>query len=306
MYKTWIRIYFFINTFLLTIIWHLPSHAQVSPNFKSKVQPKYEWGLGLLGASIPDYPGSANNTFRVIPLPWIIYRGEYLRLDEEGSRARVKSTQRYEVGLSGGFNFPVDSADIPVRNGMPDLDALISAGPNFIWRFFSRSGIRQLNFRLALRTAYSTDITSRFRHEGYLMEPSLNYWRRFGPKKRTAFILGLSLVFADKDYNSYFFEVEPAFATAERPTFETEAGLNEVEYTLALSHQFTAKIQGFVGASLSDLGSSKNRNSPLIQEQQNLSYAAGFIWSFGESEEKVGLPKSASPPGKPLSETPKP
>ena len=48
--------------------------------------PLWEAGAGLSVLNIPDYRGSDEQRFYVFPIPYLIYRGEILRID--GSRVR--------------------------------------------------------------------------------------------------------------------------------------------------------------------------------------------------------------------------
>ena len=116
------------------MLFSISAYSQVSRNFNKNTQPKLEGGIGAVGFNIPNYPGSANNTFRYLPFPWIIYRSDFLQSDEEGTRAKIFSTRKFEIGLSGGLNFPIDSNTNKARDGMPDTDILVGVGPAFIFR----------------------------------------------------------------------------------------------------------------------------------------------------------------------------
>lgn len=80
-------------------------HAQISPYFLSDEKPKWELGLSVTALDLPDYPGAQTNSFRVLPFPIFIYRGDTFRMDEEGARAKIKEKKYWELGLSFGFNF---------------------------------------------------------------------------------------------------------------------------------------------------------------------------------------------------------
>jgi hypothetical protein len=43
-------------------------------------KPLVELGIAGIGGTFSDYPASAQNHFHALPLPYIIYRGEYLQL----------------------------------------------------------------------------------------------------------------------------------------------------------------------------------------------------------------------------------
>ena len=60
--------------------------AQTNEHTLDTFQPRYELGVGAVRLNLPKYPGSKKTTVRNIFFPWIIYRGEYLRIDDEGQR----------------------------------------------------------------------------------------------------------------------------------------------------------------------------------------------------------------------------
>src|SRR5688572_20313454 len=49
------------------------------------------WEVGLVagGAYLPDYPAAGQNHSKWIAAPYLIYRGNILRADREGARARL-------------------------------------------------------------------------------------------------------------------------------------------------------------------------------------------------------------------------
>lgn len=263
------------------------SWGQVSRNFQANEKPFYELGVGVVTLDTPDYPGSANNEFRALPFPWAVYRGEFIRIDDEGSRARIKSGRNYEFGFSGGFNFPVESEDNPARVGMPDLDALIGFGPSLILRLLTEDNSHQFNFSLGLRGNVSTNFGSRFEAEGFVLEPLWFYWKKIGKKRNTTLLTAVALTFADKGYNNFFYGIEPQFANAQRSAFDAKAGLNQAYFLLGLTHIFREKYQIFAGAFHGNLELAANKDSALIEEKRNFGFALGFVWFFHESEKKV-------------------
>jgi outer membrane scaffolding protein for murein synthesis (MipA/OmpV family) len=62
--------------FLLAVTSPAISHAEELP--------LWEAGLGVAGLSLPDYRGSDQQRFYELPLPYLVYRGDFLRLDRNG------------------------------------------------------------------------------------------------------------------------------------------------------------------------------------------------------------------------------
>ena len=265
--------------------------AQVSQNTMDQAPPQYELGLGVLFLNTPDYPGSENSQLRWIPFPYYIYRGEYLRADDEGTRARLLSSQRFETGVSLGFNFPVDSADNAPRQGMPDLDTLLSIGPRLLYRLITGSPRHKLNLVLATRGVFSTQW--RFSHllqgQGLVFDQGLNYWYRWN-RSKTTFFSALGMEFGTAKYARFFYNVPQTLATASRPEYVARPGLMETSLSLGLGQQLSREWFMFLGGSLRSLEGASNQESALVVNRYNFSFILGFVWTLFESPEKVKGP----------------
>jgi MipA family protein len=244
-------------------------------------------GAGGITINTPDYPGSNNNQFRFIPFPYVIYRGEYLRTDDEGTRARILASKRHETGLSFGLNFPVKSTNNLSRLGMPNLDALVSIGPRFLFRLISNQPHFRLNLSLATRAVFSTNFKSRFQEQGILIDPSMNFWYRFFDTKTTVFSR-IGLEFGSVKYNRYFYEVPINYVTPSRSSYQAQAGLIEASLSLGMGQNLLRDdLFIFVSSSWKNLDNAINRYSPLVATKNNMSFIFGIVWTFYESESKV-------------------
>src|SRR5690606_39938878 len=57
------------------------------------------WEVGVAGGAgwLPDYPAAGQNHFNGIALPYLVYRGEFLRADEKGLvRGRFVKSRDFE------------------------------------------------------------------------------------------------------------------------------------------------------------------------------------------------------------------
>ena len=77
---------------------------------------------------VPFYRGSDEYRWYAFPLPYFVYRGDYIQVDKDGVRGLFYKGVRFELELSLGINPPVKSEG-GARAGMPDLDPLIEMGP---------------------------------------------------------------------------------------------------------------------------------------------------------------------------------
>ncbi len=273
---------------LFLLVFGLPARGQVTQNVLSEAQPQYEVGMGVITLNIPDYPGSDNNKIRAVPFPYYVYRGRYLRSDDEGTRARVLSSKRYETGLSFGFNFPVKSGDNSVRENMPDLDALMAIGPRLLFRFLTDVPGHKLNFTFATRAVFSTkfSLNNMFRSEGMSFEPRFSYWYRW-PKTQTTLFASLSAEFGSAKYGRFFYSVPFDQATTDRPQYSGKSGLIETSLVGGFGQQISDDFFLFTGVSWRNLNLASNRDSPLVAAEDNLGFLLGLVWTFYESKEKV-------------------
>ena len=137
-------------------------------------KPRWEAGVAFLGANSPDYPAAGTRDWRGVIAPIVIYRGPWLRVDDNGVRGRIFDTEHFELDLSGaaGFNARSNAA----RAGMPDLDYTLEVGPQAVYRIPLSPG-QQFSAHLKARAVISTD-GRRTNGRGMVVEQELRWTRR--------------------------------------------------------------------------------------------------------------------------------
>jgi len=87
--------------------------AALGTSFSGHAQQKPLWeaGLGIGAVTFPDYRGSDRTQTYVLPVPYFVYRGEFLRADRNGLRGRFFDSDRVELNLTMNASPPVDSTD---------------------------------------------------------------------------------------------------------------------------------------------------------------------------------------------------
>ena len=268
------------------------SLSQINQRFHENQRPLYEFGFGAINLDIPYYPGSKENQNRTIPFFWPVYRGKYLRLDQEGTRAKLTDSRFFELGFSLGFSFPINSDDNPVRQGLKDIDYVVEIGPRLIFRLISRSTWQKLNFNLSARAAYEVmrnDLNSY--HIGITGGPSISYWIYLNKKKTTSLFTSASMLFGDSDYNNFFYGVGPKNLRNLSSSTLYQANSGEISRRIftRIATNIGRTLQVFVGGFYSDLSKSSNLNGPLIEQKKNRGLAFGFLWNFYQSEETVSV-----------------
>ena len=246
--------------------------------------PLWEFGLGAVGLTAPAYPGADDRTHRVLPVPFLLYRGEVLRADQSGIGARLFRSDRleFDIGLAGAL--PSDSDDVDVRSGMPDLGALFEFGPRLKIRVADIDARSRLRAELPLRAVI--EARSGLRRQGWTFEPKLAYETR-GERGLWSVEGNVSVVFGDKRINRYFYEVAPQYATASREAYGADAGLMLARVGLFATRQLNPDLRLFGFVRYESYDGSANRDSPLHLKNSGASAGIGFAWTLARSSRRA-------------------
>lgn len=248
--------------------------------------PLWEVGAGVATLSFPAYRGSDESQTFAMPVPYFVYRGEFLKADKDGIRGQLFKSDTLDLTLSAALSPPAFSDDIVAREGMPDLEATFEAGPQLnvtFWR--SENKARHFKLLLPLRKAYTVERSPK--DIGWVFHPKLNVDVRDMPGW-SGWNLGMLAgpVFGDRKQHDYFYSVAPGQATANRSAYSAKSGYGGMQYLAAVSKRYP---RHWVGAFVryDDLRGATFANSPLVRDKSY--WAAGFAvsWIFGQSSSKV-------------------
>lgn len=251
-------------------------------------KPLWELGLGVSALALPDYRGSDQGRGYVLPFPYAVYRGEFLKADRKGVRGELFESDRVELNLSVAASLPVDSTRNNARAGMPDLRPSLEFGPALALTLW-RGGRDSLELRLPVRAAFTLESSPR--SVGWVATPNLNL-DLAGRGALSGWNLGLlaGLVYGDRRQHDYFYGVAPQFATLQRPAYEAHGGYAGMQYIVAASRRFNGY---WVGAFLraDTLRGAVFEASPLVRRDTYVAAGAGIAWILGESRERVEAPE---------------
>ena len=251
------------------------------------LRPEWEFGLGASAISLPDYRGSDESRGYVLPFPYFIYRGERFRIDRQGMRGIFFESERVELNVSISATPPVDSDENLARAGMPSLDPTIEIGPRLDLTL-ARDRAREWSFelRLPVRAAIATDL-SHTKHVGWVAYPHLHLYTRplLGGVKWN---LGMQAgpLFATDDYHQYFYGVDEAFATPQRPAYRAGGGYSGALALVSLSRRFPRFWVGAF-ARYDTLTGAAFEASPLMRRDYAVMAGLAIAWVFMESGRKV-------------------
>jgi len=250
-------------------------------------KPLWEAGVGVACMYIPDYRGSEEGRVYALPFPYLVYRGDFLRVDKERVSGRIFETDRLLLDVSFYGGVPVKSKRNDARRGMPDLDPTFEFGPSL--RLVLLQGWKQrynMNITVPVRAVFSTDFSS-VHHEGWILSPRLNL--EVGDViPGTGINMGISAgpYFATKKYHDYFYTVRPAYATASRPAYSSRRGYSGSTVTVGLHKQVgTFIFNGFVSGDF--LRGAEIEDSPLVTTKQSFMTGVGVVWVPFTSSKKV-------------------
>ncbi len=268
--------------FLILLVLFLAKHLF------AEEKPLWEVGMGGALLLLPDYRGSDEYRLYALPYPYLVYRGENIKVDERRITGQFFKTDRILLDFSLYGSVPVKSSDNTARSGMSDLDPTFEIGPALII-FLIKNKTEKLSLKLPVRALFSADLPSVSR-EGWIFSPRLEFEEK--DIVRTGLNLGISAgpMFTDSSYNTYFYTVEPYYATATRPAYSAGGGYGGSTLTVGLSKRYKQFVF-HTFASADFLQGAVFEDSPLVKRKT--SFMAGFnvSWIFFKSAKTVASDK---------------
>ena len=241
-------------------------------------KPLWEAGIAVGAATLPHYMGSDERYTFAIPVPYIIYRGERLKIGREGITTELFGQRNLSIDASLGIGLPVRNSN-RARAGMPDLKFNFQAGPRLNWRFFEDEQFK-VTARLPLRGVVDTG----GRWLGSVSEPDIAF--EYRPNAETLLQLNAGALFASRHYHGTYYSVAPLYATPIRPVYQSRAGLHSLSLSAIARYRLNDSMTLFSAMRYRNLASGVIADSPLVKDQNYISATVGLAWSFWQSEEK--------------------
>lgn len=250
--------------------------------------PLWELGLGVGALGFSEYRGAESAHVYPLPVPYVVYRGRYLRADREGVRGLLFDRPRATLNVSVNATTPVDSSHSTARAGMPNLQPSIELGPSLdlhLWR--SADARLLLDFRIPSRAAFTVEADPRY--IGWQVSPSLNLDVRDPPGlEGWNFGVLIGPMFADRRHHDYFYTVAPAYATAQRPAYAASGGYAGSQLLVSTSRRFAQTWFGAF-ARYDRLDGAAFSGSPLVRQRSAWTAGFGFVWILAHSSRLVDM-----------------
>jgi outer membrane scaffolding protein for murein synthesis (MipA/OmpV family) len=243
----------------------------------------WELGVGMSAISAPEYTGSKKRQLHTLPFPYFSYESKKLSLSREGLKRELLKSNRWTLDLSFAGVFPVDSDESDMRQGMPDLDWVGLAGPAASYWFY-QEGYDSLKFMLPFRLGITTD----FRGIGYAGWESVPTLRLTQGKliddTKWEWFFDISGFYTSSRYNNYVYSVDQAFATADRPAYQTKQGNAGYEFLVGITRR---KDNLWMGAFFRyrGIGDAVFSDSPLVDESDNFYAGFAVAWIIHSSDD---------------------
>jgi len=286
-----IRYRVLVALLLLSFLSPVSAICEEKPLEKPVEKPLWELGVGLGLLQIPDYRGSDENRLYILPYPYLIYRGDFLKVDEQHVTGQIFKTDRILLDFSGYGSVPVKSSHNSARAGMQDLDPTFELGPALkikLWE--SKEDKYKLDLTLPVRAFFSTNFSS-VSHEGWVFSPRINFEKDdLIPGKGLDLGISVGPMFADSGYHAYYYTVEPQYATAARPAYSAGGGYSGSTLTVGLNKAYKQFIfNAFVSADF--LEGATFEDSPLVKSETSIMSGVSVSWIFFKSEKTVTVEK---------------
>jgi outer membrane scaffolding protein for murein synthesis (MipA/OmpV family) len=269
------------SRFLVVAVLAVPAFSQAQTD--STPRPLWELGGVGLAAVQQAYPGSDQHISRGLAVPFVIYRGKFLRVDRDTVGLRAIKTPDFELDIGFAAAFGSSSNDIDARRGMPDLGTLVEFGPRLKWNLAGGPASGNLRAEFALRGVY--DLSDGLSNRGVSFEPRLIYeglapagWR---------YSTSLGAVVGNEKLGKAFYGVAPQYATASRAAYNADSGLIAWRLGLSASREVTPNLRLFGFVRLDSVAGAANKASPLVRQNSGGTVGVALVYTFAKSATMV-------------------
>lgn len=251
--------------------------AQADDTRETLTQKKWELGLGVGAVAGPDYRGSDEYRSFISPIPYFIYRGNFIHSDRDGVRGNFLRTDRYEFTLSASAAITPDTDKNTLREGMPELGSTLELGPSFNINLSGKDFSQGWHLQLPWRAVFAIGADDSG-YVGSIIQPQLVY--RTSVSDWT-FSYRAGITYASDDYHAYYYSVAPQYVTPTRAAFSADAGYSGWNNNVALSRRFihegfTTRLAFFIR--YDNIEHTDIAASPLVVDEHSVRGGIALIW----------------------------
>ena len=238
--------------------------------------PQWELGAGVVGLVMPDYRGSDEVRKYLLPVPYFIYRLDWIRATQTGIHSTLLDREDAEINLSLSASPPVRSKNNQARAGMRDLKPMVEFGPSLDIHLWRGDGRRfKLDVRVPVRAAFTVE--SHPRDAGVSLSPTLNFDISGIGGRPWQLGLVTGPIFATRRQHQYFYGVSESDARPGRPAFDANGGYAGWQFLAALSRRFEKAWFGAF-ARFDTMRGAVFEDSPLVRRSYYASTGFALAW----------------------------
>jgi outer membrane scaffolding protein for murein synthesis (MipA/OmpV family) len=253
--------------------------------------PLWELGLGVAAYRQANYPGSDTQSTFAVPFPYLIYRGDWLRIDRSIQGILFES-ERLKLDISARGTSLIQSDEGDARYGMPDLDPLIEIGPSLSVLLSDLQAPYHLWVKGTVRAGYQLDLDPlSAHHQGWIGEMLLR-WQQPLLAKKLRISLELGSRYANSAHSGYYYDVVPRYATPTRPAYQADGGYAGSWFSVGFDGRYE-RIRWSLYGAYDYLQGASFADSPLIETKQDVRLGLTISWIFWQSARRVQLKNSA-------------
>lgn len=245
------------------------------------------WELGVAGGALSQqaYPGSSERVQRGLVLPYVVYRGSWLRVDRGSAGIRAIKTPSIEVDVGFSGSLGSRAEDVAVRRGMADLGTLVEFGPRLKWNLSTDAAPGEGRWRAEFPLRGVFDLSDGLAHRGLAFEPELMFERR--TRGGTSYGVGVGAVWGDRRLANTLYGVAPAEATATRRAYAAESGLIAWRLSWSAGRAIGPDWRVIAFGRYDDVKGAANEASPLVQRRGGVSAGVAVSYTWIRSERRA-------------------
>lgn len=243
--------------------------------------PLWEAGVVAGGLSQPAYPGADERVGLVSGLPFIIYRGELLRIDRGTVGVRALKTQRTELDVGFAASLGSHADQVEARRGMADLGTLVEFGPRLKIHLGNASeGKSWSRIQIPLRGVF--DLNDHLAYRGLAGE--LQWVADIELPDEWVVTSNLGLLYGDQMLADTWYRVSATEALPGRPTYDARAGLIASRASLLVSHRYSNDVRLLGYLKFDSVTGSANHDSPLVRQEYGWTLGVALAWTMSHSD----------------------
>ncbi len=285
----------FLLSFFLAVTSFLCVSAESTDNkknnnlYNNQKDSQLELGVGAFAMNLPQYLGSEQSDSYVVPLPYIYYLDENIKIDRNQFTGKLWQDNHFYLDLSASGGVKVNSEDNEARSDMPDLDWVFELGPSV--KYYFEGDPQKLSYfylEAFARKATATDFHS-LTDAGWRYGPSITYQKAFSQLGSSSllpevaghfeFTTRFNINFSDDTYLNYYYGVPSEFANKKRASYQSRGGYAGSDVSVGLTYKVNAWwFAGF--ARYYNFSGAEYDNSPLLKQNSNWALGFGVAWIF--------------------------